>query len=660
MGKASTVRARFEPDLKGSTEQNFHLLELTNNRSGKFFRALIIGLLLPVLLPGSGQCRPIEMPITIDYAFLRALVISAAFPEPENTALLVDKAEGCRRVAVSEPQFSQEGAFVRLETNVSIRMGALLGQKCRFKIQWDGFVSLVLEPRIDPELWRLGFRVVDSKVYDAKHKPARIVGLIWKTIQGEVFEYLGGITVDLAPPVQELKALLPEVFARQTEEKVRRFVDEMHPGPVRVAQEAISIPILSELEEIPLIETAIPEVLIEEELARLTRKWEDLDIFLVYLVTSLQGAPLSADERDILFTALLEARYGFVNERVSGTLTDRFIQDQFISAWTAISPVFRSQLERKHSGNPIGYLSFFTASDALKSLQAIGPSLGLDLSRDGLIRLAGFLADGRAFEWGYGDEIDADLRKTFDLGEAPEIPNEPAAEGLPEEVPNTTRLERFIKRIFSATVSRCWAADAKPSAEALRQWLVSRENVETYIPAVQKILEEAAQKAFQGVDFEEHQRLARTAVMATAWQESCWRQFYVRKGRLTYIRSYNGTSVGLMQINERVWRGLYKLDALRWNIRYNALAGCDIMNLYLTKYILKKKDQLPQDGQLDPDLVSRLLYAMYNGGPGEFRSFLARHANEKYYRSDDLFWEKYQWAEAQSWDKGKLCLFGEE
>ncbi len=625
----------------------------------KFFRVLIIGLLLPVLLPGLGDCRPIELPMTIDYAFLRSLVISAAFPEPENTALLVNKAEGCRRVAVSEPQFSQEGAFVRLEAKVNIRMGALLGQKCRFKIQWDGYVSLVLEPRIDAALWRLGFHVVESEVYDAEHEPARIVGLVWKTIQGEVFEYLGGITLDLAPPVQELKALLPEVFPRQTEEKIRRFVDEMHPGPVRVAQEAISIPILSELEEVPLIETAIPEVLIEEELARLTRKWEDFDIFLVYLVTSLQGAPLSADERDTLFTTLLEARYGFVNERVSGTLTDRFIQDQFISTWTAISPVFRSQLERKNTGNPIGYLSFFTATDALKSLQEIGPSLGMDLSRDGLIRLAGFLADGRAFEWGYGDDIDADLRNTFDLGEAPEIPPEPAMEGLPEEVP-TTRLERFLKRILTTTVSRCWAADVKPSAESLQKWLVSRENVEIYLPAVRKILDEAAQKAFQGAEAEEHRRLIQTAVMATAWQESCWRQFHVRKGQTTYIRSYNGTSVGLMQINERVWRGLYKLDALRWNIHYNALAGCDIMKLYLTKYILKKKDKLPQDGELDPDLVSRLLYAMYNGGPGEFKNFLARHGKGKYHTSDDLFWEKYQWAEAQSWDKIKLCLFGEE
>ncbi len=631
------------------------------NDSNKYFYILTLGILLPVLLPGIGYCRQIEMPITIDYSFLRSLVISTAFTDQLNTALVVDKAKGCRRVTISEPQFSREGSFVRLETKVSIRMGALLGEKCRFKIHWDGFVSLVLDPQIDPDLWRLGFRVVDSKVYDGEHKPAWIVGSIWKMIQGVVFDYLGGITVDLVPPVQELKALLPEMFPKQTEEKVRRFVDAMHPGAVRVDQDAIFIPILSEMEEAPPIEAAVPEVLNEEAFARLTHKWEDWDIFLVYLVTSLRGAPLSADERDTLFTALLEARYGFVQGLVSGTLTDKLVQDQFISTWSAISPVFRSQLGRNNSsGKLLGYLSFFTATDALKSLLEIGPSMGMDVSRNGLVRLAGFMADERAFEWVYGVDIDADLRKTFDFGNALEIPTEPAEREFLEDGQNTSRLERFLKRILPGAVSLCWAADSKPSEESLKQWLVSRENADTYIPAVLKILEEAAQKKFQGADSEEHQRLIRKAVLATGWQESCWRQFHVKKGQFTYVRSYNSTSVGLMQINERVWRGLYKLDALRWNIHYNALAGCDIMNLYLTKYILKKKDKLLQDGKLDPDLVSRVLYAMYNGGPGEFTKFLTRHSKGKYYLSDNLFWEKYQWVEAQSWDKVKLCLFGEE
>jgi hypothetical protein len=605
------------------------------------------------------------MPITIDYPFLRSLVISAAFTDPQNTALLVDRAEGCRRVVASEPQFSPEGDFVRMETKVVIRLGARLGEKCRFRIHWDGYVSLVLNPQIDPDLWRLGFSVVDSQVYDSAHQPAWVVGLIWKMIRGKVFAYLSAITVDLGPPVQELKALLSDVLPTQTEETVKRLVDGMHPGRIRVDQDAIRIPILADLEETPPIEAAAPEVLDEAALGRLTSRWEDWDIFLVYLLTSLRNAPLSAEERTILFTALLEARYGFVRELDSGTLSDQFVQDQFIAAWTAVSPVFRSQRERETTtGKLLGYLSFFTATDALKSLQAIGPSLGMEISRNGLIRLAGLMADERTFRWAYDAEVDADLRKTFDLGGAPEIPAEPAEEAPSDEAPPAdglivTRFERLLKRLLSGIVPVCWAAGEPPVA-SLEEWLVSRDNVDAYIPAVQKILADAVQKALQRSDAEERQTFFHTAVMATAWQESCWRQFHVQNGQLTYLRSYNGTSVGLMQINERVWRGLYNLDALRWNIHYNVAAGCDIMNLYHTRYILKKQAMFLRDGQPDPDLVSRVLYAMYNGGPGELRTFLARHGQGNYYTSDALFWEKYQWVGAQDWDKVKICLFGEE
>ncbi|MCB2149721.1 MAG: lytic transglycosylase domain-containing protein [Deltaproteobacteria bacterium] len=626
----------------------------------KYICVWILGILLPALLPGLGYGRPIEMPITIDYPFLRSLVISAAFTGPQNTALLVDRAEGCRRVVVSEPQFFPEGDFVRLETKVDIRLGALLGKKCRFKIHWDGYVSLVLNPRIDPALWRLGFSVVDSQVYDSQHKPAWIVGLIWKMIRGKVFDYLSAITVDLGPPVQELKALLPEVLPTHTSETVKRFVDGLHPGRIRVESDAIRIPLLSELEEVPTNEAAVPEVLDEAALGRLTRQWEDWDIFLVYLLTSLRSAPLSAEDRAILFTALLEARYGFVRELDSGSLTDQFVQEQFLTAWTAVAPVFRSQRERETTtGKLLGYLSFFTATDALKSLQAIGPSLGLEISRNGLIRLAGLMADERTFTWAYGAEVDADLRKTFDLGSAPEIPAEPAEDAPSPEGLNVTRFERLLKRLLSGLVPICWAA-GEPSEASLDKWLVSRDNVDAYIPAVQQILADAAQKALQRSDAEEQQAFFRAAVMATAWQESCWRQFHVQNGQLTYLRSYNGTSVGLMQINERVWRGLYQLDALRWNIHYNVAAGCDIMNLYHTRYILKKQAMFLRDGQPDPELVPRVLYAMYNGGPGELRKFLARHGQGNYYTSDDLFWEKYQWVEAHDWDKVKICLFGEE
>jgi len=154
---------------------------------------------------------------------------------------------------------------------------------------------------------------------------------------------------------------------------------------------------------------------------------------------------------------------------------------------------------------------------------------------------------------------------------------------------------------------------------------------------------------------DKYQDFYRLLVLSTAWQESCWRQFVTAKGKLRYLLSCNQSSIGLMQINERVWRGLYQLEILGWNSRYNARAGSEILNYYLCKYALKKMDPA---NPLDLDTLGRVVYAMYNGGPGEFRKFLTRKETNSFYESDKLFWEKYTMVKEGKFDKVSVCILG--
>ena len=50
---------------------------------------------------------------------------------------------------------------------------------------------------------------------------------------------------------------------------------------------------------------------------------------------------------------------------------------------------------------------------------------------------------------------------------------------------------------------------------------------------------------------------------------SCWRQYVVRGGKVSYLRS-QAASVGIMQ-NQRVWRG-YDMERVRWDMAYNIRA----------------------------------------------------------------------------------------
>jgi len=170
------------------------------------------------------------------------------------------------------------------------------------------------------------------------------------------------------------------------------------------------------------------------------------------------------------------------------------------------------------------------------------------------------------------------------------------------------------------------------------------------------VLEQAANDTLAQKPLEDkYQDFYRLLVLSTAWQESYWRQFVITNGKLRSLLSYNQSSIGLMQINERVWRGLYQLESLRWNIHYNAHAGSEILNYYLGKYALKKMDSTHPLGL---DTLARVVYAMYNGGPREFRKFLNRKETNSFYESDQLFWEKYSLAKEGHFDKVSACLIG--
>ena len=235
-------------------------------------------------------------------------------------------------------------------------------------------------------------------------------------------------------------------------------------------------------------------------------------------------------------------------------------------------------------------------------------------------------------------------------------PIEPLDTGLDNEPQST-----LWRPLFYWGVPPAMAKETPPQDQlrSIKKWLVSPNNTAPYLERVKKVLESALKNAVEKNGLSDLYRpLYHRLVLSTAWQESCFRQFKRTRNRLTYLRSYNGTSVGIMQINERVWRGLYDRDHLRWDIHYNAAAGSEIVQLYLKRYALRRIKKFPQPEAFSQDTIARIVYAMYNSGPGEFYKFLKRQKNSKYYLSDTLFFEKYAWVKDALWENVNICLVG--
>ena len=133
----------------------------------------------------------------------------------------------------------------------------------------------------------------------------------------------------------------------------------------------------------------------------------------------------------------------------------------------------------------------------------------------------------------------------------------------------------------------------------------------------------AAQVFARGKLGPERRDLFERLVLATAWQESCWRQYVRRKGAVAPLRSSVG-ALGLMQVNPHVWRGFYAVDGLSWSIGYNARAGSEILLHYLRDYAIARGEETAGG----PDALARASYALYHGGP----SHLTRYRQPKRWR----------------------------
>lgn len=615
------------------------------------FKIIWIVLFL-ILLPGTLPAETVELPITIEYPLIKSLVVSQFFNDAQKKKVLLSDQKGCRRIIISDPSFSEENSLLRFEIKVSVKAGVFLKNDCYLPIKWDGYVILFQKPDIDPTDWTLSFQTLNSIVLNKNHEPEKVTGIIWKLIKGYVHTYIDAITIDLSPPVNDVKSFLVDLFPETEKAKAGMMVESMRPGKVDIRKKAVGIGIMADVEAVyDRSRISIEKQLSEAELNTFIKSWETMDAFFIFMITSLTHDSLSRDEKDLIFELVLDTRHRFVNELATSSHEIDFVRDQFIKVWDSLGVIFKHYFSKNPDISPMGYLAFFSSMDALKVLDSIGPSIGIEISHDALIRLARLIADKKAPQLFYSDEIDKNLRQILDFDPI-------------EQSSFSSNFDQFLgslwKLKFISPVSIANAAEQKQiNHRDLTKWIAPKTDVTDYVNNVRGVLKEASNKSISKGRLEsEYHKLFYLIVESVAWQESCFRQFREIKGEIKYLRSYNNTSVGAMQINERVWRGIYNQEKLRWDIHYNADAGCEIIDRYLNRYILKKMKKKNYASLSDKDNIARILYALYNGGPSQFFKFLKRFSEGKFYKSDTLFHEKYLWVKNGQWDKVGICLVG--
>ncbi len=588
----------------------------------RYARDVLRRLLLLLLLAAPAAARQVDVPLQLDHAFLRQALLAQVYTLQDHTARVWDDGSGCNAMVLSNPRVASAGERLRVTSDAVARIGTAVGERCLNVVDWTGTVELLEEPELDPDKPLVRFRVVDSHLYGAGGRK-RVTGTLWDWVKQYAHPRFEAVRIDLRQPLDELRGFLPSVLP-DGGDAARHLIDSLQLAGTRVTDAGLRLDLRFDIAGATLVEEALPPgpepTLSAAELEAWSAAWEQWDAFVTFVAKQAAGESAAA-QRQALFDVLIAARYDLVAALAPAHAgAPDPIRPLFLSTWKRLAPVLRDVALGVPGEAALRYLSFITAADALRAIDQLGPASGLDLSADGLRRLARMLApaaDGDPLAW--SDAVDPELRQRFDFG-AP----------LPPPAPNPDLdLSWWLPRA-------AWAAD--DLAARLNRWVPGPDDVMQYLPQVRDLLDDTADRTLetQKLDAQFHQ-LYRWLVPATAWKESCWRQFIRINGTVKPMLSSAG-AVGIMQVLPRVWRGFYDVKGLHQDIAYNAGAGAEILLHYLRDYAIKRGEHTAT-GSIDN--LARATYAVYNGGPGHLRRY--RKPTKRSLREiDESFWEKYR------------------
>jgi hypothetical protein len=313
------------------------------------------------------------------------------------------------------------------------------------------------------------------------------------------------------------------------------------------------------------------------------------------------------------------------------------VAELFTRTWRQLAPELRRVDADLPLSTTLNYLSFITAGDVLTAIQEIGRQTGFELGPDALRHMVRMLLpDENGDPLHYDVAVDRPLRTLFGFGDPIPLSGEfTAVHPLRLRPGAGARLAGLLLLPALAIPGN----DYQSLLQRLNGWVPNNAVLNEYLTTVQQLLEQVIQinlnekKLDTGLN-----GLFRNLVLSTAWQESCWRQFVEEQGQIRPIGSHAG-AIGIMQVNQHVWRGFYDVDSLKQDVGYNARAGSEILHHYLVDYAIAKGEHTLNGGE---DNLAHATYAMYNGGPRQMKRYREAKTPKSLRRIDESFWKKYQ------------------
>lgn len=614
----------------------------------QFPRVTFITGVLLLLVAMAARADRLEVPLLIETQAV-AQAVAAVLELDDGGGGQID-ADLCNRVELSDLVIATANQDLVLSLAVRAVTGAHVMGQCRGPSPWRGRMNLKLVPGVEPGGRAVRFTPLGLELVRADGSPGLLTGPTRLLAENLLLPRIERLRLDLAEPLAAIDGLLEATRPAQapaTLEGTRILAVEVVETGLSLRL-GVGIGAVAGLDDPP----AQPPLSPQEQLQWQQRE-DELDGFLTTIITSM-AARAGPELRLELMAVLLDARHALA-EALGEQAHEQALDDAdagdpdpvrriFIASWDQLRPWLAELSDAGAAGvdADLRLAAFLAGGDALRALDALGPAVGLEISADGLRRLARLLLADQAPERFTPLPLDVDpaLRALFGLDRPPPVES-----------------RRRLPTLLDLLLPQAWA-EAKSPAIALRGMVPRLAILDDYLKLVANLLKQQTSAHLSaGSRVPAHLKPRfKPLVWATAWKESCWRQFIGSTENPRVLTSPVG-ALGMMQVNARVWRGTYDQKRLAEEVDYNVTAGAEILEHYLVDYALRRGEQKHPGG--DDNLV-RATYAAYNGGPSQMGRYRRDTTPARLRAIDDDFWRHYQTMKSSQWPEVSTCYAVEE
>ena len=351
-----------------------------------------LGVLLLSTLPfhaALARGETLGIPITIEPRYLDRGVGQALGLGDDGRGVLAESP--CNQVELSDPRTRPAGQALEVELALTAHTGVELMGACRGPKPWQGRMIILLEPAVDISGLAVKFTPTDARLIRGDGKEGLFTKPVWALSQSLILPQLGLVRVDLSASLAAIDSLISELLdpavgaVAPLVERTRIRELTVVPAGLRATLGITVAPRGAPPPEEPPLDPA--------ELDAWTTLEDELDGFLTTVIATLAEATESPDLRQELLGVLLDTRYAIAQALAENQPGQDPVRALFIDAWDRLRPhlsaLDASDLPQLESD--LRLAGFIAGGDALRALDALGPEYGIEITRDGLRRLARLL-----------------------------------------------------------------------------------------------------------------------------------------------------------------------------------------------------------------------------------------------------------------------------